>query len=265
MAAFIALVAVYAFYPRSLPDYPATATNPSRLRINGLAQAGDRLVAVGESGHVLISDDGAKSWRDGTVLSGAGVTRVDSTLTNVRFLGKELGFVVGHDGLVMRSTDEGASWTPIRFDEKYSDPLFDLCRSSTGTIVVVGSFGRLLTSTDKGDSFEQVDLDETLPDGPHLNDVACAGDGRVLAVGEFAQALRSRDGGATWEALQLPYNGSLYGVVQATNDRWIAFGMLGHVFTTDDFGDSWTEVKPGIETSLFGGLKLADGRVVLYG
>ena len=41
--------------------------------------------------------------------------------------------------------------------------------------------------------------------------------------------------------------------------------MRGHVFRTDDAGDSWTEVDTGVHASLFGGRVLRDGRVVLVG
>ncbi|MCF4165167.1 YCF48-related protein [Zavarzinia compransoris] len=265
MAAFIAVVAVYAFYPRSLPEFPATAINASRLRVNGLAEVGTRLVAVGESGHILISDDRAASWRDAEVAPPDAWKRVDSTLTNVRFIDDDLGLALGHDGLVLRSSDKGETWSTVRFNPEYSDPLFDVCRTARGPIFAVGSFGKLLRSTDRGESFDLVDLDELLPDGPHLNDIACDGAGHIMISGEFAQGLRSADGGETWQPMQLPYNGSLYGVLAVSGGRWLMFGMRGHMFRSDDFGETWAAVDSGVETSLFGGLKLADGRLVVFG
>ncbi|MFZ2872161.1 MAG: hypothetical protein WAZ62_18800, partial [Zavarzinia sp.] len=97
MALFIGIIAVYAFYPRGLPHFPDTETNPARLRVNGVASIGDRLIAVGESGHVLISDDAAATWRDARILPGAGLTRLDSTLTQVAAVGGSVALAVGHD------------------------------------------------------------------------------------------------------------------------------------------------------------------------
>lgn len=264
MAVFIAVVAAYAFYPRTLPEFPATATQPDRLRINGLALAGDRVVAVGESGQVLISDDRAVNWRDAKVNGNAEVPRVESTLTQVAFIDDRIALAVGHDGLILRSEDRGDSWAPVRFEKEYSDPLFSICTGQNGQIFVSGSFGRLLVSTDQGKTFAPVAID--LPDGPHLNAVSCSSqDGRMITAGEMAQALRSEDGGKTWTPMQISYNGSLYGVVRLSAARWVIYGMLGHVFLTQDFGATWAEVPTGVEASFFGHVLLADNRLALLG
>jgi photosystem II stability/assembly factor-like uncharacterized protein len=264
MAVFVAVIAAYAFYPRSLPEFPATATQADRLRINGLAMAGERIVAVGESGHILISDDRAASWRDAKVTGNAEVARVEQTLTQVAFVDDRIALAVGHDGLILRSEDRGESWVPVRFEKEYSDPLFSICAGQNGQVFVSGSFGRLLVSRDAGKSFEAVPID--LPDGPHLNAVSCSSqDGRMMAAGEMAQARRSQDGGLTWTPMQIAYNGSLYGVVRLSDARWVIYGMLGHVFRTEDFGATWGEVATGTEASFFGHVLLADGKLVLLG
>ena len=88
-------------------DVPA-AKSPlaARALINGLAQAAERLVAVGQRGHVLLSDDQGKSWRQAEVPS-------SSDLVAVAFATPTQGWAVGHDGIVLRSADAGASWTRV--------------------------------------------------------------------------------------------------------------------------------------------------------
>ena len=53
---------------RDVLDTPAQrrAARPERL-LNGLARAGKRIVAVGQRGHVLVSDDAGKSWQQADV------------------------------------------------------------------------------------------------------------------------------------------------------------------------------------------------------
>ncbi len=75
-----------------------------RTLVNGLAHAGDRLVAVGQRGHVLLSDDKGQSWRQAEVPS-------SSDLVAVTFPNATDGWAVGHDGIVLRSKDAGATWT----------------------------------------------------------------------------------------------------------------------------------------------------------
>ena len=56
-AVFTGLVlgaALFAFSPRPQPVFPATQVYPDRVLVNGLAEDGKRIVAVGEQGHILI-------------------------------------------------------------------------------------------------------------------------------------------------------------------------------------------------------------------
>jgi len=66
-----------------------------------LAQAGDRLVAVGERGHVLLSDDEGVTWRQAKSVP----TR--AMLTAVYFADGEYGWAVGHDETILNTVDGG--------------------------------------------------------------------------------------------------------------------------------------------------------------
>src|SRR4051794_13611808 len=54
-----------------------------------VTRAGPRLVAVGERGTVLLSDDAGASWRQAPV-------PVQVTLTTVRFIDERTGWAAGH-------------------------------------------------------------------------------------------------------------------------------------------------------------------------
>ncbi|HYK00011.1 MAG TPA: YCF48-related protein, partial [Burkholderiaceae bacterium] len=90
-----------------LRDVLDSAAQPSplaaRALINGLALAGDRVVAVGQRGHVLCSDDQGKQWQQADV-------PLASDLVAVAFPTATHGWAVGHDGVVIASIDQGRSW-----------------------------------------------------------------------------------------------------------------------------------------------------------
>ncbi|HVN37574.1 MAG TPA: YCF48-related protein, partial [Myxococcota bacterium] len=72
----------------------------------------DRAVAVGEKGLVQYSSDGGKSWAPPT----AG--QFPPIFTFMRDLGfatkgRLTGFIVGQDGMVLRSKDAGQTWTQV--------------------------------------------------------------------------------------------------------------------------------------------------------
>ena len=75
-------------------------------RLLGVANAGSRVVAVGERGMAIYSDDGGSSWNQASV-------PVSVTLTVVRFLNDHRGFAAGHNGVLLGTTDAGANWEKI--------------------------------------------------------------------------------------------------------------------------------------------------------
>ena len=90
---------------RDVLDAPAAkSTLAARGLLNGLARAGQRIVAVGQRGHVLYSDDAGKHWQQADV-------PVSSDLVAVSFPDATHGWAVGHDGVVLHSADAGRSWT----------------------------------------------------------------------------------------------------------------------------------------------------------
>src|SRR5262249_21678188 len=75
-----------------------------RSLLNGLARAGDRVVAVGQRGHVLYSDDAGGTWQQAEV-------PVSSDLVAVSFPSASTGWAVGPDGVILHTNDAGATWS----------------------------------------------------------------------------------------------------------------------------------------------------------
>jgi len=100
---------------------------------------------------------------------------------------------------------------------------------------------------------------------PHLNAIARTGSGALLIVAERGSAFRSRDNGATWQRLQLPYDGSMFGVIGYEGDHVLAFGLRGHAFESNDLGAHWTPLQTGTELSLMGGVATPDGGAIIVG
>src|SRR3954464_14245696 len=81
----------------------SSTLSPRRL-LNAAVFAGGRVVAAGQRGHVGSSDDKGKTWTQAEV-------PVSSDLTALSFPSSQRGWAVGHDGVVLATTDGGRSWT----------------------------------------------------------------------------------------------------------------------------------------------------------
>jgi len=230
---------------------------PDRIVLLGLARAGDRVVAVGERGFVLVSDDSGKSWR-------AVGTPVDRTLTAVAFENDKVGVAVGHGGKLVRTEDSGDTWTEIPMEEAGSDSLLGVTSLGGGRFAAYGAFGLYFLSADEGRTWtRRTMISEEFEN--HISQIIVGKFGVLGLVGEYGTLARSVDGGETWEEVPSPYPGSFFGAVQAKDASLLAFGMRGTVYHSTDLAKTWHKVDLGTTTSLNGGCVLSDGRIILVG
>jgi photosystem II stability/assembly factor-like uncharacterized protein len=275
---------------RDVLDTPAakSALAPRTL-INGLARSGERLVAVGQRGHVLLSDDQGKTWRQAEV-------PVSSDLVAVAFPSTDHGWAVGHDGVALRSTDAGAHWTRVldgrqagslllayyqregaegdparaaallkeaeRFAAQGAEnPFLDVAFENASTGYLVGAFGLILRTTDGGASWQPLLHATENPKALHLYAVRKFGD-EVYIAGEQGLLLKLDRASGQFRAVELPYKGTLFGVTG--NHRVVlVHGLRGTVLRSADAGRSWQTVNTGLQVGLTASSTDAQGRIVI--
>jgi len=218
-------------------------------------RAGERMVAVGEHGHVLVSDDRGTTWRQIVV-----PTR--STLTAVVFPTPLDGFAVGHDAVILRTNDGGERWTLQYSDPNLESPLLDVWFADATHGLAVGAYGLALETRDGGSSWTARMLSDR---DVHHNAITASADGQLFVAGEAGSLFRSDDAGATWQALSIPQPASLFGAIGLDDRGVIVFGLRGRVFHSQDAGESWRAIETDTEASLMGGAVGDDGELVLGG
>ncbi|ENO79333.1 hypothetical protein B447_13309 [Thauera sp. 27] len=255
-----------------------------------VARAGERLVAVGVRGNVLLSDDQGGSWRQ------AGAVPVSVALTDVSFASASKGWVVGHSGVILHTADGGESWVrqldgiqaaqlalgeanarlaagdesaarAVRDAERMLEegpdkPFLSVHFVDEQRGYVVGAYGLALMTLDGGNSWKS--FAGRIPNrrGNHLYQIQSQGED-VLIVGEQGVVFRSRDAGEQFSAISTPYPGTFFGLVMIDADSLLAFGLRGNAWATRDGGDTWTQVPIDQEITLTSGRRLADGSIVL--
>jgi len=253
-----------------LPSEPARLS--SRSLLLDLASAGNRLVAVGERGHVLLSDDAGRHWTQAQ-------TPTQALLTGVCFADADHGIVVGHDEIILTTGDGGHSWTRTHFAPQAQQPLLDVWCGPDGRAVAVGAYGVYMVSTDHGATWAEHKLEPTnekpgkgagaaadeIGGGYHLNAIAADASLRLYIAGEAGHLYRSENQGESWVSLPSPYEGSLFGVLPLADGAVLAYGLRGNLFRSADGGASWQRVTTDTMATLDGGASLADGRVVIVG
>lgn len=229
-----------------------------------VAHAGKRLVAVGDRGHILFSEDAGKNWVQARV-----PTR--QLLTALYFVDDKHGWAVGHDSQILASEDGGANWKLQFEDLEREAPLLDIWFRDVNTGYAVGAYGALLETSDGGKTWTDVSDRLDNEDGYHLNGITAVKDAGLFVVGEAGSMFRSADWGQTWEKIQGPYEGTLFGALgTASSNTLLAFGLRGNLYRSTDFGSTWQQVQLLSETGplefgLAGGSLLKNGDVVIVG
>ncbi len=214
----------------------------------------DALIVVGERGHILISKDNGDHWEQMT-------TPTRATLTGVFFIDRQEGWVVGHDQIILRTTDGGQSWEKVYENAEAESPLLDIFFLDGQHGYAIGAYGQFLESFDGGSSWEGRWIGE---DDFHLNQMIAVGDQLFIAA-EAGFAYRSDDSGANWTLLDPDYHGSFFGIVSTQDKSLLLFGLRGNLFRSEDGGNVWERVETGTQASLTSGLYLDDGTLVIAG
>ena len=240
-----------------------------------LAVAGSRLVAVGERGHVLLSDDQGATWRQARSVP----TR--AMLTAVYFVDDQYGWAVGHDETILNSVDGGDTWTRTHFAPEAQQPLLDLWFANRVSGIAVGAYGAYFTTNDGGRHWssakfvpppaktpthdgEAAPEAGDLPPDYHLNRIVGVGN-RLYVAAEGGQLYRSDDRGAHWRVLSSPYEGSFFGLVPIRGEGLLAFGLRGHLYKSADAGETWTRLESHTTAMLTDGIAINDLRVIISG
>ena len=288
-ALLLALAATPALHaepaPRVLAEPAIVTAKASGAAMLAVTRAGARLVAVGERGIVLLSDDGGLRWRQAAV-------PVQVSLTAVRFVDDRIGWAVGHLGVILRTDDGGEHWmrqldgmtaaerivaaAARSGDEREQkraardagegpdQPFFDVDFADAQHGVAVGAYGIAFATADGGVTWSPLVGRLPNPKSLHLYAVRWAG-GQLYVAGEQGLLMKSADAGASFAPLASPYKGSWFGLVATRSGAIVAYGLRGRVFRSADGGASWQAVDSGVPVSISAGLELAPGTLALLG
>jgi len=232
---------------------PAVAVQ--RLLLTDAERVGQRIVAVGDRGYVVYSDDQGRTWKRAE-------TPPAPLLTAIDFVDDQLGLAVGHDSIILMTRDRGETWRQVFAAPAEQRPLLDVLFLTSQRAIAVGAYGAYYESADGGRTWT---ARKVIADDKHLNAILEVGEGNLVILGEAGTLLLSADAGTTWTPLPAPYKGSFFGGVVANDGSVVAFGMRGRIYRSADKGRTWAQVDNGSVASLMGGDRLPDGALVLAG
>ncbi|MDB5968751.1 MAG: hypothetical protein JWQ90_1201 [Hydrocarboniphaga sp.] len=289
MAAMLAAGPAAASRFTDLLDTPAPRSGHlASAALIDVARAGTRLVAVGQRGLIMLSDDDGKTWQQAEV-------PLSSDLVAVYFVSPSEGWVTGHNGVVLHTADGGHSWAKqldgriaqkileshfkerlaagdagaqaflelIKTNFQYGaeQPWLDVWFRNPREGFISGPFGLLMATQDGGQTWEswveRVDDTRAL----HYNAIRGAGN-EVYIASERGTVYRLDPKTQHFVPTQTGYSGTFFGLI-CEKDYLLAYGLRGNLYRSANGGANWTSVPAAVAASLMDGTRLADGRVLL--
>ncbi|HAH08996.1 MAG TPA: glycosyl hydrolase [Alphaproteobacteria bacterium] len=235
----------------------------------GVTRAGtsNRTVAVGEYGHVLLSDDEGKTWRQ------AQSVPAKITLTSVSFVDDKTGWAVGHDSTVIKTTDGGETWTR-QFGGKDSDnALLTVMSFDANRALALGAFNYTLETNDGGTTWveRKTLIQATAPAAPAAP--PAGGTAPAVPADENLQAEADKEAErkAAESGVGSAYSVSegddahLHALFTAPNNLVFVAAERGLVYRSTDSGRTFARIETGYAGSFWGGTALADGSLIIVG
>lgn len=202
----------------------------------------DHAWTSGDLGQVMYTNNGGQNWIIQPI-------NLSKNATRIQFLDTLIGWVIGGNGTIGRTTDGGASWEQ-NFSPHYAAEYYGLSfiDNNHGWIVagypdsLVTRQGYIDRSTDGGvnwDSLYQSSGYEDYFDVDFLN----ANDGIVIGGNDNTYAaiiLKSTDSGTSWSQVSPPANAYYLRALDFYGAKGWAVGRFGTIIHTTDAGDNWT-------------------------
>lgn len=166
-----------------------------------------------------------------------------ATLYGIEAYGESSFAVVGANGTILKSIDDGGDW-----DELDSPSTEDLHGISVGggRWFAVGDGGTVLRSVDGGDTIEL----QSTPTTVDLKDVDMITMNIGTAVGENGVALVTANSGITWTSADTEQMSDLFGVWHVSTGTVWAVGEGGEIITSTNQGVDWSTRNSGTTEQL---------------
>ncbi len=198
----------------------------------------NRSYAVGDSGTVLRTSDGGKSWTslfDGTLYEKTGVPFYGAS-----FPDSTNGFVVGGLGSIIHTTDGGSHWTDQSLNTSTFFRAVTFYNSRIG--YAVGDAGLIIYTSDGGTSW----LIRWPGVGSNFMSLSVIDSSRVVVAGAAGTMFRTVDAGVHWEQLNAGTSQSIIGLSFTDVSIGVAITDVGDILRTIDGGVHWTSQNSGV-------------------
>lgn len=218
---------------------------------------------TGHDGLLAATDDGGVSWH--TQLNGDQINTL--RLQRLQEVAAELQARADAkpDNTSLAEQLDSVSWlvedATVAQEGGATVPLLDIWFADAQHGFALGGYGLLLKTVNGGESWAYWGDRLDNPDNFHLNAITADHQGYLYIAGEAGLLFRSTDGGDSWRRIDIPYDGSFFGITEFNKQLYL-MGLRGHLYRSAT-GLEWSPVDTGYSATLLSAVAGADKLVLL--
>lgn len=157
-------------------------------------------------------------------------------LYGINFLNESLGYSVGYNGKILKTTNGGINWIPIK--NPYCSYLYSaisVFSTNPNNTYIVGNAGNIIRTTNGGKSWTRQVLGTTY----NLLKIFFIDQNTGFIVGEKGAIFKTTNGGDVWFTTNANIKGNLWSVVMINSNTGFIAGDNALILKTTDGGSSW--------------------------
>lgn len=176
------------------------------------------------------------------------LTSTDQFLLSIDFPSSNVGYIVGDEGAVLKSTNGGSQFDEI--NSPVTTALFATDFFTENKGIIAGDATELYVTSNGGATWTKPTLSIS---GYNFRDIYYLNQDTIFVVGGNSSygacIIRSNDGGATWTKNKASIGmNTIYSIHFINELKGVASGYGGKIFYTSDLGTTWTQATVNLGT-----------------
>ena len=193
-------------------------------------------IAVGHYGNIFLRKPGQKAWDPMTI-------ELTYDFEDVSIADESTAYVVGRNGIIVKSIDVGETWVEI--PAEFKDDIYAVKFFNPEKGIIAGESGMIKITNDSAKTW--TDIESEVDDD--ILDIVFTNDLNGYACGKKGLFVRTTNGGITWEIIDTDIDEE-FKRISAVGNRVMIPLNGGNILLSNDGGNNWTVKQTGEDFDL---------------
>ncbi|MEI7812708.1 MAG: protein kinase [Ignavibacteria bacterium] len=187
---------------------------------------------------LYVTNDFGENWVK------SGINNFGKKFLKVKFIDSFTGFIIGSQGLALKTADAGVTWYPVKVNTQ--NLLCDIEFTDSRNGFIVGFSGDIFRTDDSGDTWRRINPFTS----NYLKSIEFVDASTGFSVGGGGEIFKTVNGGQSWDKVKSDYSFGLHCIKFVDETTGYIIGSQSKVLVTSDGGLTWEPADANVIISL---------------